>query len=256
MTIHWHNDVEFVYIKKGSAFYKLNGCTFKLNEGEGVFVNSKQLHVITMGEDDCLLDCVIFHPMLLCTSKHIAEKYVYPMISNSAAPYIILHENVPWEREVLFALSHIFELSEKDDCELKMMKAVFEIWKLIFENIKLNISLDKKYDSGFEIIKKIMLYIQSNYMEEITLDSLCNAGGLGRTSCTKLFQKYVNTTPIEYVRRYRIAKSIELLKSTDKTVTEIAYETGFSGTSFFTKTFKEMLGITPSQMKKGGYLNA
>ena len=89
----------------------------------------------------------------------------------------------------------------------------------------------------------------------MTLDLLCRAGGVGRTACTKLFQKYVNTTPIDYVRRYRIAKSIELLQSTDKTVTEIAYETGFAGVSFFAKTFKKATGITPGQLRKGGWMD-
>ena len=36
MTIHWHSDLEFIYVKKGSAFYQLNDCTVKMNEGEGI----------------------------------------------------------------------------------------------------------------------------------------------------------------------------------------------------------------------------
>ena len=66
MSVHRHSDVEFVYIKRGSTFYQLNGRTVKIKEGEGIFVNARQIHMITAGDEDCLLYCVIFHPMLLC----------------------------------------------------------------------------------------------------------------------------------------------------------------------------------------------
>ena len=252
MTVHWHSDVEFVYIKKGSAIYHLNDCIIKMKEGEGIFVNARQIHMISAGDDDCLLDCVIFHPMLLCASKLIHEKYVHPVISNPSAPYVILHESVPWEREVLTGLNCLYELSEKEDCELEMMKRLNDIWQLLYDNIQKNVSEENKYDGGLEIIKRMIGHIQDHYKETITLDLLCRAGGVGRTACTMLFRKYVNVTPIDYVRRYRIAKSIELLQNTDMTVTQIAYETGFSGSSFFTKTFREMTGITPGHLRKGG----
>ena len=251
MSVHRHSDVEFVYIKRGSTFYQLNGRTVKIKEGEGIFVNARQIHMITAGDEDCLLYCVIFHPMLLCASKHIEEKFVFPVVSNSAAPYVLLHENVQWERKVLTGLSLLYELSKKEDCELETVKIVYDIWKLLYDNMQGNVLKDTKYDGGFEIIKRMIACLEEHYRENVTLELLCRAGGVGRTACTKLFQKYLNATPIDYVRRYRIAKSIELFQSTDNTITEIAYETGFSGASFFAKTFKEITGITPGQLRKG-----
>ena len=252
MSVHWHSDVEFICIRKGSAFYQLNGSSVKLNAGEGIFVNSRQLHMLVMGDEDCQLDCIIFHPLIVCSSKHIEEKYVYSVISNVAVPYLLLHESVPWERELLESLSLMYELSLKEDSELSMMCAVYKIWELLYKNIPGNASASGRYDDGFRTIKLMIAYIQDNYKGTVTLNGLCRAGGVGRTACTKLFERYVNCTPIEYVRRYRISKSIELLRSTDLTVTEVAFETGFSGTSYFIKTFKEMTGITPVQLKKEG----
>ena len=215
-------------------------------------MNARQFHVITAGDEDCELDCVIFQPMLLCSSKHIEKKFVYPIIANPSVPYVILHESVTWEREVLTRLTNLYELSCQRDCELEMMAVVCDIWKLLYDNLPRNVSKNKQYDGGLEIMKRMILYIQEHYKERINLGQLCREGGVSRTACTKLFQKYVNVTPIDYVRHYRIAKSIELLQGTDKTITEIAYETGFSGTSFYAKTFKKITGITPRQLRKGG----
>lgn len=254
MSVHWHSDIEFVYIKKGSAFYQLNGETVKMNAGEGIFVNSRQLHVIVPGDENCELDCVIFSPIILCASKDIAENFVTPLISAEAAPYLLLHETVPWERKLLKNLSLLYELSLKENSKLKMMERIYRIWELLYENLPRKANADKKgktKNEGFECIKRMIAYIQENYRENITLDSVCRAGGVGRTACTKLFSKYVNSTPIDYLRHYRISKSIELLTATDLTVTQIAYETGFSGASFFAKTFRKVTGITPCQLRSG-----
>lgn len=253
MSVHWHSDVEFIYIKKGFVSYQLNDRIIRLNEGEGIFVNSRQLHMIILEDNDCVLDCIIFNPVILCSSKHIEEKFVHPVISNLSVPYMILHENVPWEGKVLEALSRLYELSEKKDCELEMMKTVYDIWSFIYENIPGNDLEYERYDGGLETIQRMIACIEEHYKENITLDMLSCAGGVGRTACTKLFKRYLNCTPIEYIRHYRIAKGIELLQNTDMTVTEIAYETGFSGASFFTKTFRKITGISPSQLKKGGF---
>lgn len=255
MTIHWHSDLEFIYIKEGSAFYQLNGCMVKMEAGEGIFVNAKQLHMLIAGDEDCVLDCIIFHPMILCASKHMEEKYVHPIISNPSVPYLLLHENTPWEGTLLANLSLLYELSEQEDCELEMLKTVCDIWQLLYDNIPRLPSKTNKYDGGFEIIKRMIAYIQEHYSESITLHDLCLAGGVGKTSCAKLFQKYVSTTPIDYIRHYRVAKGIELLHETDMPITKIAQETGFGGTSFFAKTFKEITGITPRQMRKGGQIH-
>ncbi|MCI7042147.1 MAG: AraC family transcriptional regulator [Lachnospiraceae bacterium] len=177
--------------------------------------------------------------------------FVYPIISNPSVPYVILHESVIWEREVLTRLTKLYELSVQKDCELEMLKVVCDIWKLLYDNLPRSVSKNKQYDGGLEIIRRMILYIQEHYKERINLNQLCREEGVSRTACTKLFLKYVNVTPIDYVRHYRIAKSIELLQSTDKTITEIAYETGFSGTSFYAKTFRKITGITPRQLRKG-----
>jgi AraC-like DNA-binding protein len=86
-------------------------------------------------------------------------------------------------------------------------------------------------------------------MEKISLEEIAAAGNVGKTLCAKLFKKYTSKTPGEYLIYYRIQKSIELLTKTDLNTTEISYATGFSSASHFTKTFREMMGCTPSKFR-------
>ena len=69
--------------------------------------------------------------------------------------------------------------------------------------------------------------------------------------CTiALFKKFTNFTPMEYLTNYRVERACELLKPTDKTVAEIAFDCGFSGNSYFGEIFKRSMGITPKEYRK------
>ena len=75
------------------------------------------------------------------------------------------------------------------------------------------------------------------------------AGYVCRSSCCSIFKEYLNQTPNAYLTEYRISKSVELLANPDLSVTEIAMQCGFSGSSYFTETFRKAIGCTPSDYR-------
>lgn len=249
MSLHWHADVEFIYVVRGRIGYQLNGSKVIMKAGEGIFVNSKQLHVIVSEDSDCLLYCLIFHPMILCSSKYIEENFVAPVIFNSSAPYLLLSNNVKWQGEILRCINEMYDLSVCRNSESEMMQKLFELWTALYRNMDKSEPL-VRYDGSLDAIKRMIHYIHDMYTNRIMLDDLCSAGGVGRTNCAKLFEKYTGCTPIDYVINYRISKSTELLVSTDMAITRIALEVGFSSASFFAETFRKKIGVTPQEFRK------
>lgn len=249
MSLHWHADIEFIYVVRGKIGYQLNGRKVEMKAGEGIFVNSKQLHVIVSEDSDCLLYCVIFHPVILCSSKYIEEKYVAPVIMNSSVPYLMLSDSVAWQRNVLRCVKEMYDLSVGQNSRLEMMEKLFELWRELFENIEKS-QPGMPYDGSLDAIKRMIRYIHDEYKNKITLENLCRAGGVGRTNCGKLFEKYTGCSPIDYVINYRISKSALLLIETDMSVTTIALEVGFSSGSFFAETFRKKMGVTPQEFRK------
>ena len=57
-------------------------------------------------------------------------------------------------------------------------------------------------------------------------------------------------TPAEYVRKFRVAKSMDLLKTTDMSVAEIAEVVGFSDISLYSRVFKQVIGVSPAAFRK------
>ena len=65
---HWHDDIEFLMIRSGQIQYNVNGKILTLEQGQGIFVNSRQMHYgFSESHRECEFFCILIHPMLLCT---------------------------------------------------------------------------------------------------------------------------------------------------------------------------------------------
>lgn len=104
--------------------------------------------------------------------------------------------------------------------------------------------------AGTAIQTPVIAYIQEHYRERISLADIVRAGGVGKTSCCTIFRQFINQTPNTYLTDYRLRRGMELLLSTNLTVTEICYKVGFSGGSYFTETFHKYLGYSPGEYRK------
>lgn len=246
---HWHDDIELIYALSGKIKYNINGQIVIINEGEGIFVNSRQLHFgFSDTKEDCDFICILFHQILLCSSNMFEEKFINPVI-NADLPFVHL-QAAPWQKKILDYIYKIWENKDSFSAPLYTQGLVCLIWKELVENIDLPKS-NKKISSGkITALKKMMRFIQDHHREKITLADIATIGGISKRTCGNLFLKYLNQTPVEYLNDYRLRKSTELLTHTDMTVTEISMEVGFSGASYYAESFRKMFGTSPAQYRK------
>ena len=106
----------------------------------------------------------------------------------------------------------------------------------------------EKYRRDELRIKKALSYIEQNYDSGITIESIAESANISVSSCLRLFQRVLGTTPVRYLVKTRIQKAGEALKRGGaKTISEIAYECGFSDASYFNRCFRKEYGKTPSE---------
>lgn len=84
---------------------------------------------------------------------------------------------------------------------------------------------------------------------ELNIDSLAAKLGIGRSQFYRKIKALTNYSPVELLRKIRLNKAREMLSTTDKSISEIAYEVGFNAPAYFTKVFRDTFGETPSEMK-------
>ena len=84
---------------------------------------------------------------------------------------------------------------------------------------------------------------------ELNVDSLAAKMGLGRSQFYRKIKALTNYSPVELLRNLRLKRSRELLLSTDMSISEIAYEVGFTAPAYFTRCYREAFGETPSELR-------
>jgi len=99
-------------------------------------------------------------------------------------------------------------------------------------------------------LNKALEFIETNYMKTIRIEELSACVNLNESNLIKVFKFNLGRTPIEYINQLRINKAKELLLHTNKSIKEIAWETGFKDEFYFSRVFKKMEGKSPRFFKK------
>jgi len=104
--------------------------------------------------------------------------------------------------------------------------------------------------SDQEFIKQLYDYINMNISKDnFTIDQLSKEMGLSRSQLYRKLNSMSNTSPVQFVRDIRLRFALNMIKERKLSISEIAYELGFSNPSYFAKCFKEKYGISPSKIK-------
>ena len=137
------------------------------------------------------------------------------------------------ENDEIFLHSLILEL---------IYTLVGESEKLVFrENIKNN---------NYRTLEKAMSYIKNNITSNLSLENVSSYAGFSPIHFHNMFKASTGQTLREYVEDIRIKKAVNMLISTNFTLTKIAYECGFSSQSYFSYAFKRKMKITPREYVK------
>jgi AraC-like DNA-binding protein len=96
----------------------------------------------------------------------------------------------------------------------------------------------------------VICELERNYAHPWTLDELMALCGMSRSTLMRVFRKATNQTPVDYLVRLRIQKSMELLKQTSLTITQIALDVGFNDSNYYSRQFRKAHGCSPSEYRR------
>ncbi len=250
---HWHEEIQLALVTHGRVRFSVEGAQFVMGEGEGFFVNSGRLHMARYEDDpDSSYLCLDFHPRML---KSFAgslqeQRYVMPYLNSPKYRFFALDPKVPRESEILGGVRRIADLMQEKGFgyELEVTAAIAALWKQI-------ISLEENpageaAELPRDTVQKIICYLQDHYQSPVTLRAVAQEAGFSESECCRLFKKATGDTILSYLRSYRLMQAAELLEKGEASVSEIAYATGFSGSSYFIESFRRELGTTPLKYRR------
>lgn len=246
--LHYHQDIEFVYVLKGEVRLKNGYCYYTLKEGD-IFTNAgHEVHnLMSTGKDNMVA--------LIQISTHHFSQY-FPTLSRacyrtySNNPTSKQHDNLREKLLQILLQYSVKSFNYKSECTylmvdvIKLMEKYFNLFA--FEgNVVIN------FESGDQItverISRIINYIYQYYADRITLEDLAEIEHLSTFYLSHIIKNCTGMNFREFLCFARVEWSeIELL-DTNKKISQVARDVGFSTTAYYEKHFKKWFKRTPAE---------
>lgn len=253
---HWHEELEAAVITHGTAVVAAGNEKYILHAGEGFFINSGILHGCwDLDASASRFHSIVFHPRLVGGSLDSVfyRDYIHPLTENHALESLHLKPAVPWQREALEAIEGAWQAcaGEARGYEFRARSQLSELVVLLGGNIpSAGTAPGPKARRDNERIKQMLAYIHDHWAEELSTKTIARHAAISESECLRCFRATIGTTPIQYVRQYRIQRAAQLLSGTGESIAAISEQCGFQDVSYFTKTFRELKGCPPAAYRR------
>ena len=245
--VHWHPDLEFIYIVEGKMDFFVNGKIVSLEKNTALFINSQRLHYgFLKKKKECIFIALVVSPDILPDS---CQDYFKKKFGLKNKDYLYLDSNIDVQKTIIDSILQV-HLAMDPNC-FNPLNVLAKAYDLIYQvGEQLNNYENNLHDSKDQnLFLQMTNYIVQNYSEKITLTTLSKQVGISRNKCCELFKQYTNQSFNEYITHYRITKSVKLLKSTHLPITEIALSCGFSSSSYYSSIFNKLKGMSPKDLR-------
>lgn len=256
VQLHWHQELEAGIVTAGQITMYVNKERITLREGDGFFVNTEIPHAFLEAEDDQSRQCsVVFDPILVGGrfSSVFWQKYVQPVLSAAVLPCCIFRREEPWQAEAVAAIAQVWEncSTQPEGYEIPVRNHLSRLMGLLSAHLPgENPTHSRRIARDNERIRIMMGYIQAHFAEELTMGDIAKSAMISPSECLRCFHNTIGLTPIQYAKYYRTQLAAAALLGTDKKIAEIGAECGFQEMSYFAKTFREVMKVTPSEYRR------
>ena len=247
---HYHDYMEILYATDSDTVLWVNGEPHPFRAGDLAIINSKEPHAFTFTDASEYI-CLKFTPDILATeSGYMFQlQYILPMFSRDLKKRV-------FHSDELLGLN-IKELAEEIMVEWESNNTARElviranIMKIFTHIIRLwekdsLFSFDSKPSDSMQ---KALVYISEKHAC-VTEEEVAAVCSLSPNYFSRTFKNTVGKNFKDYICSLKLQNARNMLVTSDKNITEIAYDTGFSSTSHFISSFKKEFGLTPKQFQK------
>lgn len=253
-VFHWHEEIQFIYVQKGSIDTKIYEEDLHICAGECLFINRMVPHK-TIENTNCLYHSFIIPEKMLCffSGSIMEQRDVVAFLYHPGFTHFHLHPDISSHIPVLHCIQKLDYLyfSSKEQLprkEYAVSVALVTLWQA-FLNVLPPLP-EGASDKNYTRIQNLLSYLHSHYAKDISVTDIAEAAHISKSECLRCFHQFVGESPYQYLIKYRLYISTSLLHDTSFSITQIAAETGFASASSYIRYFKKWYGCTPKEYRK------
>lgn len=230
--LNWHENIELLYFKEGEATVHRNGEKLHARAGDIMIFPSNCMHGVA--SQRVVYDCLIIDRGL-CLSAGVDT-------SSLAFPSLVR------DRNLAALVLKVAEATASEDDGYRVCAVRGAVLSLLAYLCRHYASYVSDGESrSVEGVKKALRYIRDHVAEPITVDMLAKVAGFSKFHFAREFKRVSSYTVVTYLNLVRIEKAKNMLSSGAHNVGETALACGFNNLSYFSKIFREQMGVTPSE---------
>ncbi len=248
VDLHWHEEFEIIYCAKGTLNLRIPSKTYVIEQDDIAILNTNVMHYIICS-NDAILQSFVFNSKLITgtSNSSFAKKYIVPLMNCKTFDCYIYHgKYVELFKEAFYSIkdeSFAYEFIVRDNLSQILLDLYTQ-----FEN-KFD-SIPSTLNTNTQRIRTMISFIKTNYASPLDVRQISDTVNISQRECLRCFKKTLQISPIQYLIRYRIIKSAELLvDNPTKNIDQIGYECGFETPSYYTQLFKRYYNCTPTEFR-------
>lgn len=248
VDLHWHEEFEIIYCAKGTLNLRIPSKTYVIEQDAIAILNTNVMHYIICS-NDAILQSFVFNSKLITgtSNSSFAKKYIVPLMNCKTFDCYIYHDKyVELFKDAFYSIkdeSFAYEFIVRDNLS-QILLDLYTQFEKKFD------SIPSTLNTNTQRIRTMISFIKTNYASPLDVRQISDTVNISQRECLRCFKKTLQISPIQYLIRYRIIKSAELLvDNPTKNIDQIGYECGFETPSYYTQLFKRYYHCTPTEFR-------
>lgn len=248
-----HSEVVVAMVRTGSMTLETTTNAYNLQQGDIYFISPNQKYKVS-NYHNAIVDVILLNlsnPASV-TQEYIPQNLIRGITSGNCTHFAKLtpeHDNYKGALDAFVSITKA-ENEKPEYFQLLVHGKMYELFYMLFSSGLIEILDVETQGKKYRALRRITEYINENFCEAISLDTIAQTTGLSRYYVSHLFKELMNTTFVNYVNELRLSRAAMLLTTTDTPIIEIAGMSGFNNISNFNRAFKMYYDTTPSKYRK------
>jgi AraC-like DNA-binding protein len=255
IPMHNHDCHELVIVLSGEGNHITEEETYRIFSGDVFIIPPGKLHCYSETENLNLVNIMFWSNRIPMPYADMLELPGYHALF-ALEPKLRYKQSFktrltlkPDELQIISALIKNIESELKEKQKGYRSMTIMHFFHLICEISRFYSSNQSKATQSLMRIGQLLSHLESHYHQQITIDDMAKISHLSLSSLNRIFLKTQGVSPVKYLLLLRLKKARVMLDNTLKQVTEIAYNSGFNDSNYFTRQFKKIYHCSPREYR-------
>lgn len=239
---HKHQEIELIYVLEGKVQIEVNGEIWELYKDDVIVINSRYSHSWRASED-AMVAVVIFDGELF--TREIGSDYV-TFWCNSTIESAVDYKPI---RAVMGNLITEYAVN-MEGMNFKKKSLLYDLMDCLLNHYLVESKMKLEMVEEDKLMWTALQYISNNYWRQLSLSKVASQVYMTSSTFSRYFKKHAGINFLEYLNNLRLQNALEDLLYSNKKLTDIALDHGFTNPAMFSKAFRAAYGIPPSDYKK------